>query len=368
MSEPIRILQIVTQMNRAGLENRLMDIYRNIDKNTVQFDFYTCRKEKGYFDDEIVKLGGRVYYSQNLSFKNILGISRRFKEFLALHREYKIVHCHLNQWCGYILKGAKKACVPVRIAHSRTALETKSIKNIIKNVIKINVNKYATHRFAVSKKAGCWLYGKKMFDNGLVSIWPNAIDINKFEFSSHNRELYRKKLGLTGSHTYIHVGNIRPEKNHKFLIDLFKEIKDEQENSMLLIVGADYISGEIQRYTDKQNISKCVLFLGARSDIPELFHASDALIFPSLYEGFPGTVLEAQAAGLRCYISNTITKEVCITNLVTSLPLGNIQKWKDIIKISPKENKRDISKKLMESNYDIKKLTNELMTFYCSFY
>ncbi len=171
-----------------------MDIYRNIDRNQVQFDFYTCRSEKGYFDDEIISLGGKIYYSKPLLLKDLSEISKRFCDFFSAHKEYSIVHCHLNQWCGTILNGAKKANVSIRIAHSRTSLETINIKNLAKNIIKHTVNNNATHRLAVSKKAGIWLFGEKAMKKDEVEIWPNAIDLNRFKFNQLNRDEYRKKL------------------------------------------------------------------------------------------------------------------------------------------------------------------------------
>lgn len=157
MGKPVRVIQVVTQMNRAGLECRLMDIYRKIDRNRVQFDFYTCSKNKGFFDEEIVSMGGRIYYNDPLSTLTIFRISSIFKNFFVNHPEYKIVHCHLNQWCGWVLKGAYEANIKVRIAHSRTALQARTFKNMIKNCVKISVNKYAIYWFVVSKKAtnGC---------------------------------------------------------------------------------------------------------------------------------------------------------------------------------------------------------------------
>ncbi len=148
-----RILCIVTQMNRGGLESRLMDICRNIDRTKVQLDFYTFRKEQGAYDDEIFTMGGKVYYNEPLSIKKLFKISKQIKKFLIQHPEYKIVHAHMNAWCGVILKGAKQAKVPIRIAHSRAATEGHSLEVLLKNVIKKPTNLYATHRFAVSQKA-----------------------------------------------------------------------------------------------------------------------------------------------------------------------------------------------------------------------
>lgn len=365
MGKPIRVLQIATQMNRAGLESRLMDIYRTIDKNRVQFDFYTCRKQEGFYDKEIFELGGKVFYSEPITLKNAFWVPSRFRVFLNDHMDYNIIHCHLNQWCGIILKGAKQSNISVRIAHSRTSLEMKSVKNIVKNIVKQSANKYATHKFAVSKKAGIWLFGKKALENKEIIIWPNAINCNKFRYSEATRKKYREDLNLGNAFTLIHVGNLRPEKNHKFLLDVFSVLKHKVADSKLILIGADYMSGEIQRYSEKIGIAEDVLFLGARSDIAGLLQAGDVFVFPSLYEGFPGAVLEAEAAGLPCIISDSITNEVCITSDIHQLSLSLSKRvWSEKILECATTERKDVYDIICAAGYDINILTEKMEEFY----
>lgn len=365
MIQPIRILQIVTQMNRAGMESRLMDLYRNIDKEKIQFDFYTCREESGVFDDEIRKYGGKIYYNKPLTVGGILSISKRFKFFFKQHKEYKIVHCHLNQWSGIILHGAKSASVPIRIAHSRTGLKTINKKNFVKNIIKIPVNSNATHRFAVSKEAAEWLFGKKATSEGGVIIWPNAIDITKFKFNSIDREEYRSKLNIEDDLTLIHVGNIRPEKNHEYLLNILLEVLKRKSKTKLLIVGKDYLNEQMQKYAEELGITNNIHFLGSRSDVSKLLNAADVFVFPSLYEGFPGAVLEAQASGLPCFISNTITDEVVLHKNVKKMDINiKPEKWAEkILDINP-ENRHIKSNELKENGYDILETSKKMEDFY----
>jgi glycosyltransferase involved in cell wall biosynthesis len=351
-------------MNRAGLESRLMDIYRNIDRSRVQFDFYTYRKETGSFDDEIKAMGGKVYYNDSLDLRRLHRISGRFKLFLLEHTEYKIVHCHLNQWCGLVLKGAKQANVPVRIAHSRTSLQKFTVRNFIKNLVKLSTNRYATHYFAVSRKAGEWLFGEKMVNSGKVKIWPNAIDCKKFIYNPQKREEMRKMLGLGNELTLIHVGNLRPEKNHVFLFQIFKRVLDEQPSAKLILVGRDMMNGTIQLLAKEIGIEQSVQFLGSRSNVADLLQAGDVFVFPSLYEGFPGAVLEAEAAGLPCIISNTVTDEVCITDNVKQLPLGDIQPWVREIMKAVQCQRKDTTIQIYSEGYDITNLTEKLTRFY----
>jgi glycosyltransferase involved in cell wall biosynthesis len=361
MEEPIRVLQIVTQMNRGGMESRLMDIYRNIDHSRIQFDFFTCRMDKGQFDDEIEALGGKVFYSQPLSIKNMLSIPKLVKGFLIKHPEYKIVHAHVNQWCGLILKGAQKVRVPVRIAHSRTSLEVHSAKNFVKNIIKISTNKYAIYRFAVSEKAGKWLFGP----NTNFEVWPNAIQCEKFTFESSMRYAVREELGLKDEFTVIHVGNLKPEKNHSFLLEVFAELLKIHECSRLVLVGKDGVDGAFARKAKELCISEKVSFLGSRNDVNRLLQGGDVFVFPSLYEGFPGAVLEAQASGLPCIISDTITSEVCITQLVTQLPLSiGAKKWVESIIQKKGYPRNDTQSYFKQTGYDINSLVVKLMAFY----
>lgn len=364
MIEQIRILHIVTKMNNGGLENRLMDIYRNIDRKNVQFDFLTFSTEKGYFDDEILSMGGKIYYFPTIKLRNLYNISKDISNFLN-KANYKIVHCHLNQWTGWILKGAKKANVPIRIAHSRTSLRNNSAKNIVKNIVKLNVKKYATHLFAVSNNAARWLFGKKAVKKNLVDIWPNSIEVSKYKFDYKIREQVRNKLNINKDIVIIHVGNIRPPKNHKFLIDIFYEIKKEYNNIKLLIVGKDYLSGKIQRYTKSRGLEKDVIFYGPSREVSDLLQAGDIFVFPSIYEGFPGSVIEAQSSGLPCILSDTITKEVCITPLVKMLSLSSsLDIWKNCIMNSLIIDRTKHYYEIEKSKYNVEIVSK----MYCDFY
>ena len=187
------------------------------------------------YDNEVQHLGGKTYFSQGKHFYNIPDF-KSFYEFLVQHPEYKIVYAY-NQWAGFYLKQAKKCNVPFRIANARTSIGTISTNNLIKNLVKLNVNRYATHRFAVSKKAANWLFGKRMVNSGNVMVLPNAIDAKKFVFSEKVRDEVRKELHLDNSYIVIHVGNIRFEKNHEFLLKVFAEIKKKLQNAKLVLIG-----------------------------------------------------------------------------------------------------------------------------------
>ena len=358
------VLQIVTIMDRAGIENRLMDIYRVINKSKVQFHFFTLRMEKGYFDDEILKLGGKVFYNNGLSLKNINKYPQLIALFLKQHPEYKIVHCHLNQWCGIILKGAKMAGVPVRIAHSRAAANKINFKNILRNIVKLNINKNATDRFAVSDKAAIWLFGKRQYNKGNVTVWKNAIDANKFRYNKKTRDNVKDEFNLSDEFCVIHVGRDSKEKNHGYLLEIFESIQNKCDKSRLILVGdGDFIS--VKEKAKKLGLLDKLIFTGVRNDVYRLLQAADVFIFPSFNEGMPGAVLEAQASGLPCLISDSITKEVVITNLVEELAITEkpiVWAEKALLKFAQK--RVDTYGYFQRSGFDIKDLTAKMTEYY----
>lgn len=366
MSEPIRVLQFVTQMNRGGMESRLMDLYRSLDRERIQLDFYTLRKEAGQFDEEIASLGGRVYYSEPLSVAGALAIPARIEAFLREHSEYRICHAHLNQWCGLILEGARRAGVPVRIAHARTALAGGGKTNVVKNLIKHLYASSATHRFAVSEKAAKWLYGTRRVERLECDVWPNAIEAEKFLFDPMRRYETRKLLSLSEEqYVVLHVGNLRAVKNHEYLFAVFSEILKSRPDAVLLLAGRGERYEALQELAHQMKISSSVRFLGSRSDIPELLSAADVFIFPSFYEGLPGSVLEAQAAGLPCLISDTIAHEVCLSELVTRLSIElDAAEWARAALSTCGHKRGNMYETFASAGYDISTLARRLSDFY----
>ena len=349
-------------MERGGMENRIMDLYRLIDKSHYQYDFYIESGREGVFDDEIIDLGGRVFYVESPSRFNIPHF-KRFGEFLSSHPEYQIVYAY-NQWAGSYLKQAKIRGVPFRVANARTAIDKKSLKNLIKSFAKKNVNKYATHKFAVSRKAANWLFGEETVKNSQVEIWPNAIDTKSFAFSRSIRDEVRGELGFKDELVIIHVGNLRYEKNHPFLIEVFAAITKIHSDAQLVLVGRGDLN-IIEQDIVKYGLSDRVHFLGVRSDVNRLLQAGDYFIFPSYYEGFPGAVLEAECSGLKCLISDSITNEVLLTDHIIALPLslGGNQWAKRIEMISPVDREK-AWETVRDAGYDIHDLVIRTEAFY----
>lgn len=362
---PVKVLAVVYQMNRGGLENRLMDILRNIDRSKVQIDIFTYRETKGLFDDEVIELGSKIYYNKPLTVRNMFGYVNYFADFLREHREYQIVHAHQDAWCSVFLKGAKKARIPVRIAHSRTAIENShSIQDLAKNIIKLPTKRYATHMFAVSKKASIWLYGRKNFESGKTKVWPNAIEASKYKYSESVRSKVKNELGLTNEHVVMHVGNFTPAKNHSFIIEIFSELIKKDNNFKLVLVGGGNDT-QIKELVCNLKLQDHVMFLGVRSDVERLLQAADVFLFPSLFEGLPGAVIEAEASGLPCVISDTISDEVVVTPNVKRISLSSDKSvWVKEVVNAINSERIDTKEYFQKNGYDVKYLVRDLEQFY----
>lgn len=358
MSEPIRILHIVTYMGRGGLETMIMNYYRNIDRSKVQFDFLTHREERWDYDDEIEKLGGKIYRLPRLN-PFSPGYLKALDGFFKEHKEYKIVHCHQDCLSGIPLKYAKKNGVPFTIAHSHNANQDKNLKYLIKLIAKKNICKYSNHLFACGKEAGEWMFKTSDFE-----ILNNAIDTKKYIYNEEKSLEMKEKLGVTDKFVIGHVGRFRPQKNHSFIIDIFKEVCEEEPNSNLLLVGDGPLEEEIKKKVNSLGLKDRVKFLGARDDVNDLMQAMDVFILPSLYEGFGIVLIEAQASGLKCVISDSIPTDAIITDKVKRLSLDDdISIWAKEILSNKSEEKEGIED-IEQSKYDIKSNAKWLENFY----
>lgn len=364
MDRPIKVLAVVYKLNRAGLESRLMDIIRNIDIKRVQIDIYTYQQEPGVYDEEVKALGGIVYYNPPLTVKNMFWYVQYFKDFLKNHPEYKIVHAHQDAWCSVFCKGAYLAGVPIRIAHSRTAISARSFGYIAKDIIKLPTRRYANYYFAVSKKAAIWLYGRKLYEQGKVQIWPNAIDAERFYYDETTRDKVRKENKWNEKYVIMHVGNFTAPKNHPFILEVFNEVRKKTDNALLILVGTGDRSF-IDEYIRKHDLEQCIQLLGTRGDVNELLQGADVFFFPSVFEGLPGALVEAQAAGLPCVISNTIAEEVQITPNLTILSLETPkEEWSESIIRYKNFVREDTRKNIEEKGFDVQSLTDKLCQFY----
>lgn len=358
----IRVLQCVNDMHRAGLETMLMNYYRNIDKTKIQFDFLTHRPEKSDYDDEIITMGGKVYYAPRLYPQNYLKYFKWMKGFYAEHPEYQIVHSHIDAMSYLPLLAAKKASLPVRIAHSHSTSIDRDFKYILKQFYRSRINSVVTERLACGDEAGKFLYRGRNF-----RVIPNAVDASKFYFNSMTRSNKRQELGITDEFVIAHVGRFCYPKNHIFLVKIFKQILKLEPNALLLLIGTGEKENEILQCVLELNLSENVRFLGNRSDVSELYQAMDAFILPSLFEGVPLVGIEAQFSDLPCFFSNKVPKEVKFNEKSEFISLDeSAENWaKSIIsaKTLPRSNHKN---GIANSQYNIKVAHKILEDYYLS--
>ncbi|NHC43072.1 glycosyltransferase family 1 protein [Bacillus sp. MM2020_1] len=366
MGGPLRVLHVVVNMNRGGAETLLMNLYRNIDRSKVQFDFLTCKK--GVFDSEIQELGGMVYRIPYISQVGHFDYIKELKKFFHLNNQYQIVHSHLDKMSGLVLREAKKAGIPTRISHSHnTRSEGGIVARFYKSLIGNLITPNSTHLIACSNAAAKWLFKEKYRQTTIVK---NGIEIDQFKFSSQIRNHVRNKLKLDNSKFILgHVGRFNHQKNHTYLLDIFSEVNKEIPNSFLILVGDGELRPEIETKIRDLKLEDKVQLLGIRSDIPDLLQAFDLFIFPSLHEGLPVSLIEAQGAGLPCVISDQISNEVDLgVNLIDFASLSSTSSWVKKIKMiqSFQFKRHEVSEQTLKNGFDIRKTANYIEDYYYS--
>lgn len=369
-SNAIRVLHVLGNMNIGGAEARIMDIYRKIDREKIQFDFLLHTSEKCDYNDEIAALGGRIYCVPHISIRTFISYIKSVNSFFDEHTEYRIIHEHATNG-GFILHLiAKKHGIPVRIAHARSAGFGRGILGLFKKILCYPLRFCVTHKFAVSGLAGQSRFGKHNVNKGNVQVIPNGINLEHFKYNEVTRNEIREKLGLVNNFVIGHVGAFNYAKNHEYLIDIFYEVCRKINTSILILIGIGDMESSIKQKVETLGLSESVKFLGSRTDVPELLQAMDIFVFPSRYEGLPGAVVEAQATGLRCLVSDKVSSEIKITDLVEFLSIKKPAKvWADrIVEYSRSGNER-VSKndELYKAGYDARVQAKRMEDLYLSF-
>ena len=362
MSEPIRVLHILQRMEAGGTQALLMNIYRNINREKVQFDFLVEYPNRQFYDDEIESMGGKIYRTSVREDLNIFKFCRYLNKFFKEHREYKIVHVHAYSIGFFCLRAAKRNDIPTRIAHSHSNGMTNDNKKYIKLLMQKLYPMYATDYFACSEEAGKYLFRKRQFH-----ILPNAIDSAKFVSDANIRKDIRQELGVSNHFVIGHVGRFRPEKNHKFLINVFAEIKKLKGNATLILVGTGESENEIKKQIQTKELENDVIFLNNRKDMYRIYQAMDVFIFPSLYEGLGIVAVEAQAAGIPIICSEGLPPETEITPLYKRIPLSyGAEKWANEAINAAKNpaHHTNMQKYVIDAGFDMSATADKIEEFY----
>ena len=364
--EPIRILHVVERLNRGGAETMIMNIYRYIDRNKIQFDFLVHSKEKSDYDEEVLELGGKIFAINRFSIQHINKYIKSIDEFFLKHKDYKIIHCHMASIASVLLSRAKKFEIPIRIIHSHNAAVDSKMREIIKDIMRPSIIRNSNVFFSCSDKSIKWLLGDK-FDLSKCTIVKNGIDLDKFKFNKKSRTKMRKELGLEDKFVIGHVGRFTKQKNHRFLIQIFDLIQKQREDAVLLLIGRGELEEDIHQKIHELNLSKKVIFMGVRNDINDLMQAMDIFLFPSLQEGLGIVLLEAQASGLKCITSkDVVPTDIAVTNLVEFIALEkSAEFWSEKVIYANKEYKRvDTTSDIEKSGFSILKSSKDIESIY----
>lgn len=322
MEQPIRVLQVFGKLNRGGAESRTMDLYRNMDKSLIQFDFMKHTTEKCAFDEEIESLGGHVYSVPRFKFYNILSYRRAWKKFIIEHPEIKIVHGHMTSTAGIYLPIVKKYGQVHTIAHARNAGVSAGLKGKLTIWLRRDLIHKCDQCFTCSKYAGEEVFGKEAMAEGKVLYRPNAIDVSKFEYNQTIREKKRAELGFTENHYVLgHVGRFEPVKNQTYCLEILEECLKLEPNTRMVFLGDGPMRPQIEELAQKKGLSQYIIFAGVQSNVSDYYQAFDFFLLPSFYEGLPGVAIEAQTIGLRGIISDLITDETIITDLLQQMSI-----------------------------------------------
>jgi glycosyltransferase involved in cell wall biosynthesis len=370
--KPIRVLLLFTIMNRGGAETMVMNYYRHIDRSKIQFDFMVHREQRGVFEDEIESLGGKIYRMPPIYPQNFIRYQRMLKEFFDDHHEYKIIHSHMSELGYFAFKEAKKHNVPVRICHSHNAPDFRHetfiqyLKFLPRYYFIRQMRHLTTDFFVCSHIAGMWHFGEKR-QNDFVFM-RNAVDLDSLCYKPEEASRMRKELGLSqGQHIICHVGRFNRQKNHDFLIDIFSEIHKKDQSAVLLLAGDGELRAQIEDKVNRLHLQKNIFFLGIRDNINFLLMASDTLLFPSLYEGLSVVLVEAQASGIRCVMTNTLAKETIINkNRVELLSLNqSAEEWANaVLNRQSNYDRSSAVYVLREAGWDVRDNANWLQKYY----
>ena len=360
-NKPIRVLQVISSLYVGGLQSVVMNLYRNIDRSKIQFDFIIDHPEYDALHEEIEKLGGKIYVMPLFNGKNISVVKKAWNDFFVSNPEYKILHSHTRSYASIYIPIAKKYGLKT-IIHSHSVSNGEGIKARIKDILQYPLRFQADYFFGCTKESGEWLFGKKVTNSNKFYILNNAIDTSKFAYNKKVRDEYRKKFDVENKKVFIQIGNFCVEKNHIFSIEMFSKLYQEDKNTVLFLVGdGEELSNDKAR-VDELNINGAVVFLGRRNDVNCLLQMADYYLMPSLFEGLSLAAVEAETSGIVCLFSDRITKDVKITDTCEFIPL-EYDKW--INTIEDKCSKRaDKSNVVKEAGFDINLTSRWLKDFY----
>lgn len=363
------VLTVIQLVRRGGVELTAINLATSLDREKFKVSFLLLNPYEGQ-DNELLdelKQRGYEFFSVPESVSGYIGKYKYLCKFFKEHR-FDIVHSHVILFSGIVLAAAKKGNVPVRVAHSHTTKwnNKENLRyKIYKAFMQLLLNRYSNRKLACSKAAGEFLYGKKHYLKSGIFI-ANGIDFDKFKFDPVCRSKTRDDFGVSEKELLIgHVGTIYKIKNQEYLIEIFSEILKLNPNAKLMLVGEKADIAPVEEKMRKLNVKDKVIFTGQVNNVENIYQAFDIMIFPSLHEALPVSLIEAQASKLPCLISDTVTAEVKYNDNVEFLSLKKSPEiWASKALKMIKREREEVDVSLLSDNYDIKKVEKKLETIY----
>lgn len=361
MSQPIRVAQVLGCMTGYGVERYVMNYYQYIDRNKIQFDIFAHEDSTKIPYEEIEKLGGHVFtvppYQRLGEYLNEL-------TFFFRKNKYQIVHSQIGTMSVFPLRAAEKAGVPVRIVHNHSAAaKDEWKKSILKYTLRPFAKVYATHYAAVSRSSAAWLFGRRSVEQGEVTIVNIAVRTELYKYNEAVRIQVRQELNIGDKFVVGHAGRFCFQKNHEFLIDIFRAVRERRPDAVLLLAGDGDTRDAIEKKIKKLGMTGSVLMLGSRSDVGRLYQAMDVFVLPSRYEGLPTVAIEAQLAGLKVVTSTRVTEETKVRSDMAFLDLSaGAERWaEEVLKADPDDRSLEGDFSL----FDVSVQAERLEEYYC---
>lgn len=392
MQKPIRVLHVLGGVGLGGAESRIMDLYRQMDREEIQFDFLVhspavkrgfcvlqpdgcclsqtgendeCVRKPQFYDKEILSMGGHIYVLPKFKAYNYGSYRKAVREFFKQHHEFQVVQGHMTSTASIYLPAAKRSGIPITAAHARNAGVVKGPKGIATRFFRSGLADKADVLFACSKLAGEDVFGKKAVEEGRVKIIHNAIDVKRFTYDGEMRNAVRTELGIADALVLGHVGRFDYQKNHPYLLEVFAAVRRQRPESVLLLLGDGGARPAMEERCRELGIADRVRFLGNRKDTERYYQAMDVFLLPSFFEGLPGVLVEAQAAGLACIVSDTVTREAQATDLVNWLSIDEPpERWAQEILKRAAYVRRDTTGELTRAGFDVRTQAGGYRAFY----
>ena len=366
MSAPVRVLQVFAALDSGGVSNFVMNLYRETDTERIQFDFAVTAGEKALYDDEVLARGGRIFY-----FDTTQDVAVNLRRILREEGPFQAVHSHVFFYSGLVLAEARKAKVPVRIAHAHNAHtgEERSLPRLAyERGMQLLMRANATHLLGCSEKACRYVFGDRIMKDPRAVVLPDGIDCERFAFRPEVRQAVRREYGLDGKFVVGHVGHFNPAKNHEKILSVFREICRRREDAALLLVGDGALEQDVRNRVAELGLTDKVVFAGAHRDVERFYQAMDVFLFPSRYEGFGMAMIEAQASGLKCVASDVVPEETNADGRAVYLPLdAGDAAWADAV-LRGERSAPEIALARVRRVFDVRAVSAQLMKLYLGNY